>query len=65
MARSAPRTASTRGADAGLAYEIWLPGTEPPWPGVVVIHGAGSRKENHADFCRLAAGSGWAALSYD
>jgi alpha-beta hydrolase superfamily lysophospholipase len=32
---------------------------------MVVVHGAGSRKENHADFARLAAGSGWAALSYD
>jgi fermentation-respiration switch protein FrsA (DUF1100 family) len=32
---------------------------------MVIVHGAGSRKENHADFARLCAGSGWAALSYD
>ncbi|MGH2983394.1 MAG: alpha/beta hydrolase [Solirubrobacterales bacterium] len=38
---------------------------QPPWPGIVIVHGAGSRKENHADFARLAAASGWAALSFD
>jgi alpha-beta hydrolase superfamily lysophospholipase len=31
----------------------------------VVVHGAGSRKENHADFARLAVASGWAALAFD
>jgi uncharacterized protein len=64
----------------GLAYSVWLPDRmgaedtrgqpsrrvpEPPWPGIVVMHGAGSRKENHADFCRLAAANGWAALAFD
>ncbi len=34
-------------------------------PGVVVLHGAGSRKENHADFARIASGAGWAALTFD
>jgi pimeloyl-ACP methyl ester carboxylesterase len=34
-------------------------------PGVVVLHGAGSRKENHSDFARAASGYGWAALTYD
>jgi alpha-beta hydrolase superfamily lysophospholipase len=38
---------------------------QPPWPGIVIAHGAGSRKENHADFARLAAANGWAALSFD
>lgn len=60
-----PRTSTESGRHEGLAYELWLPETRPPWPGVVVIHGAGSRKENHADFARLASGSGWAALAYD
>jgi pimeloyl-ACP methyl ester carboxylesterase len=32
---------------------------------MVIVHGAGSRKENHADFGRLCAGGGWAALAYD
>jgi len=44
---------------------MWLPATEPPWPGMVIVHGAGSAKENHADFGRLCAANGWAALSYD
>ena len=37
----------------------------PPWPGIVVLHGAGSQKENHADFARLAAAAGWAAIVFD
>jgi fermentation-respiration switch protein FrsA (DUF1100 family) len=49
----------------GLAYALWLPADAPPFPGVVVVHGAGSRKENHADFARLATASGWAALTFD
>ncbi|HEX2435548.1 MAG TPA: alpha/beta hydrolase [Solirubrobacterales bacterium] len=32
---------------------------------MVVLHGAGSRKENHADFARAASGFGWAALTFD
>jgi len=32
---------------------------------VVIVHGAGSCKENHADFARLAMASGWAALAFD
>jgi pimeloyl-ACP methyl ester carboxylesterase len=34
-------------------------------PGVVTIHGAGSRKENHSDFGSLAWKAGFAALSLD
>ena len=44
---------------------MWLPPTTPPWPGMVIVHGAGSAKENHADFGRLCAANGWAAVSYD
>ena len=32
---------------------------------MVILHGAGSAKENHADFARLCAASGWVALTYD
>lgn len=32
---------------------------------MVICHGAGSRKENHGDFARLCAASGWLALSFD
>jgi uncharacterized protein len=65
MERSAPRGPEREGSDAGLAFALWLPEESPPWPGVVIVHGAGSRKENHADFARLATASGWAALSFD
>jgi len=43
----------------------WLPEAPPPWPAIVILHGAGSRKENHADFGRACAASGWAALALD
>jgi uncharacterized protein len=61
MERSMPR----EGRHNGLAYALWLPADPPPWPAVVVVHGAGSRKENHADFARLAAANGWAAITFD
>jgi pimeloyl-ACP methyl ester carboxylesterase len=32
---------------------------------VLIVHGAGSCKENHADFARLAMAGGWAALAFD
>jgi alpha-beta hydrolase superfamily lysophospholipase len=32
---------------------------------MLIVHGAGSRKENHGDFGRACAASGWAALTYD
>src|SRR4051794_13766676 len=48
----------------GLAYALFLPEGEPRGS-VVVVHGAGSRKENHFDFCRAARAAGFAALTYD
>jgi fermentation-respiration switch protein FrsA (DUF1100 family) len=68
---------SREGFEDGLAYSLWRPEStaasapaepEKPasgWPGVVIVHGAGSRKENHADFARLASANGWAALAFD
>jgi alpha-beta hydrolase superfamily lysophospholipase len=50
---------------AGIAWCLWRPPGQGPWPGVMVMHGAGSRKENHADFARLAAGNGFVALTFD
>jgi uncharacterized protein len=61
MERSMPR----EGRHNGLAYALWFPDDPGPFPGIVVVHGAGSRKENHADFARLATASGWAALTFD
>jgi fermentation-respiration switch protein FrsA (DUF1100 family) len=65
MERSLPRRPDREGEHRGLAYALWTPADTRPWPGVVIVHGAGSRKENHADFARLAVASGWAALTFD
>jgi dienelactone hydrolase len=62
---SASATPSATGDADGRAYLVWLPQSPPPWPGMVIVHGAGSTKENHADFGRRCAASGWAALAYD
>jgi uncharacterized protein len=35
------------------------------WGGLVILHGAGSRKENHADMARAATAAGLAAVRYD
>lgn len=67
MERSPPPRPNREGCHNGLAYALWLPESESPEPvpGVVVVHGASSRKENHADFARLAIANGWAALTFD
>jgi uncharacterized protein len=66
MRLPSPRTATERGVHEERPFELWLPREDGgPWPGVVVLHGAGSRKENHADFARAASGYGWAALTFD
>ena len=59
----------TRPTDSGVEgdrpYLLWLPDGEKPHPAMLILHGAGSRKENHADFARACAARGWAALAYD
>lgn len=50
----------------GLAYTLWLPSRERAnGAGVLILHGAGSRKENHHDFARAAVEAGFAALAFD
>jgi uncharacterized protein len=50
----------------GRPYWLWLPArAEGPWPAMVIIHGAGSGKENHADFARACNERGWAAVTFD
>lgn len=65
QARRLPTQPSEAGVAGKRPYLLWLPTSDPPWPGMVILHGAGSRKENHADFGRACAGRGWAALAYD
>ncbi len=61
----APRLPDTSSEHEGRPYLLWLPESQPPWPAMVIIHGAGSQKSNHADFARACAANGWAALAYD
>jgi alpha-beta hydrolase superfamily lysophospholipase len=50
----------------GLAYSLWLP-DDPTRArgGVVILHGAGSCKENHHDFARAALAVGFGAIAVD
>jgi uncharacterized protein len=52
------------GVRDGLAYALFAPDGEVAG-GVVVIHGAGSQKENHFDFARACRGAGLAAVAFD
>jgi len=61
----APTPPSRSGVHEGRPFWLWLPAVPPPWPGMVIVHGAGSRKENHGDFGRACAAAGWAAVAYD
>lgn len=54
------------GTSDGLAWARFEPARDrEPVAGVVILHGAGSRKESHFDFARVCAGSGLAALAFD
>lgn len=48
----------------GLAYALFVPDAEPR-AGIVICHGAGSAKESHFDFARMARAAGFAALAFD
>jgi uncharacterized protein len=58
------QTVPDTGERGGLSYALFLP-DEPADTGVLVLHGAGSAKESHFDFARLAVAHGMAALAYD
>jgi uncharacterized protein len=52
------------GTRDGLAYALFLP--EPPGAGgVVMLHGAGSQKENQFDIARVLRAGGVAAVCFD
>ncbi|MBV8431647.1 MAG: alpha/beta fold hydrolase [Solirubrobacterales bacterium] len=54
------------GTQDGLAYSLWLPRERESVPaGVVILHGAGSCKENHHDFARASVAAGLAAVAFD
>ena len=52
------------GTHNGLSYALFTPDREPK-AGVVILHGAGSAKENHFDYGRAAREHGFAALAFD
>src|SRR3954463_11343710 len=52
------------GVRDGLSYALFMPPTAPAG-GVVVIHGAGSQKENPFDFARECRAAGLAAVCFD
>src|SRR5919107_1752012 len=49
---------------AALAHALDTP-AGAPWGRLVILHGAGSRKENHADMGAAAAAAGLAAVRFD
>src|SRR4051794_31637687 len=71
MEYASPLKPAESGRLDGIAWCLWLPdealgpGARDPVPAVIVLHGAGSRKENHADFARAATAYGFAALTFD
>jgi uncharacterized protein len=65
MDYSPPQPPTESGSFDGIAYHLWLPRGERPAPAVIVFHGAGSRKENHADYARAALAHGFVALTFD
>jgi uncharacterized protein len=65
MDYSQPQQPTETGQLDGIAYHLWLPLAGEPAPAVIVFHGAGSQKENHADYARAALAHGFAALTFD
>jgi pimeloyl-ACP methyl ester carboxylesterase len=64
MRRPAAAPPEELGARDGLAYALFVP-EEQPLGGVVILHGAGSCKENHFDFARALRAAGMAAVAFD
>src|SRR3954453_17019240 len=58
------RPPDEQGVHDGLAYALFAPDAATAG-GVVVLHGAGSAKENHYDFARACRAAGLAAIAFD
>jgi dipeptidyl aminopeptidase/acylaminoacyl peptidase len=67
----ADRTGGEAAAAPRLAGTLYLPSDGPAGPisagrpGLLVGHGAGSRRQRHDDFCRVAAACGMVVLAFD
>jgi len=44
---------------------LFLPQAGPPWPALIICHGAGEFKENYIELCEYLAGRGVATLALD
>jgi uncharacterized protein len=64
MRSAHPQPPDELGIRDGLAYALFLPKGDAAG-GVVVLHGAGSCKENHFDFARALRAAGLAAVVFD
>jgi len=64
MVDRVPRPPTERGVRGGVAYGLFSPAGEPRGA-VMVLHGAGSVKENHYPFARACAAARLAALVVD
>ena len=64
MPAAHPEPPAATGVQDGLAYALFAP-AGPPLGSVVVLHGAGSQKENHFDFARACTAAGLAAIVFD
>jgi uncharacterized protein len=64
MPIAAHRPPDEAGVHRGLAWAVFRPAGAPRGS-VLVLHGAGSAKENHFAFARACAGGGLAALCFD
>jgi alpha-beta hydrolase superfamily lysophospholipase len=60
-----PRELWLTSGDPRLAALLYLPAARPPAGALLVCHGAGSRKENHAIMAEQAAARGLAAMVFD
>jgi pimeloyl-ACP methyl ester carboxylesterase len=68
MRTARPHPPTETGEVDGLAWArfgVGGPDSAAPTAGVVILHGADSRKESHFDFARACADSGLAALAFD
>lgn len=62
--RPAPPAPDSSGRHNGLAWARFEPVGEPEG-GVLILHGAGSQKENHFGIAREMAGAGLSAICFD
>jgi pimeloyl-ACP methyl ester carboxylesterase len=61
-----PHLPDARGRTDGLAWNLFVPQSQnAPYGGVLILHGAGSKKESHHDYARACASGGLAALAVD